>query len=84
MLGNGHVVYSVGMWGTSKKMEKVLERKLVLSNSTTVSPRTIMTDVDVARGKVVDSAPWAKWFNNGRINEHHLSFAEKKSARGKG
>ena len=34
------------------------------------------------RGKDVDSAPWAKLFHNERINDHHLSLAEKKAARG--
>ena len=34
------------------------------------------------RGKDVDSAPWAKLFHNKRINDHHLSLAEKKAARG--
>lgn len=37
---------------------------------------------DKDRGKDVDSAPWAKQFNNERINDHHLSLAEKKAARG--
>ena len=36
------------------------------------------------RGKDVDSAPWAKLFHNERINDHHLSLAEKKAARGEG
>lgn len=36
---------------------------------------------DKDRGKDVDSAPWVKRFNNERINDHHLSLAEKKTAR---
>lgn len=33
------------------------------------------------RGKDVASAPWFDTFNGERINEHHLSLAEKKAAR---
>ena len=33
------------------------------------------------RGKDVASAPWFDTFNGNRINDHHLSLAEKKSAR---
>jgi len=33
------------------------------------------------RGKDVASAPWFDTFNGERINDHHLSLAEKKAAR---
>jgi len=35
------------------------------------------------RGKDVASAPWYKVFKGDRINDHHLSLAEKRKARGK-
>ncbi len=34
------------------------------------------------RGKDVESAPWYKLFNGDRINDHHLTLKEKRSARG--
>lgn len=34
------------------------------------------------RGKDVESAPWYKVFKGDRINDHHLTLAEKKAARG--
>jgi hypothetical protein len=34
------------------------------------------------RGKDVESAPWYKVFNGDRINDHHLTLAEKNAARG--
>jgi hypothetical protein len=34
------------------------------------------------RGKDVESAPWYPLFNGDRINDHHLSLAEKRAARG--
>lgn len=34
------------------------------------------------RGKDVESAPWYRTFNGERINDHHLTLAEKKSAQG--
>lgn len=34
------------------------------------------------RGKDVESAPWYQTFNGERINDHHLTLAEKKSAQG--
>ena len=36
---------------------------------------------DKDRGKDVESAPWFHLFNGDRINDHHLSLAEKKVAR---
>jgi len=36
---------------------------------------------DKDRGKDVESAPWFKVFGGERINDHHLSLAEKKTAR---
>ena len=36
---------------------------------------------DKDRGKDVESAPWFKMFKGERINDHHLSLAEKKAAR---
>ncbi len=33
------------------------------------------------RGKDVQSAPWYHKFNGDRINDHHLSLDEKRSAR---
>lgn len=36
---------------------------------------------DKDRGKDVESAPWFKVFKGERINDHHLSLAEKKAAR---
>jgi hypothetical protein len=33
------------------------------------------------RGKDVSSAPWFDTFDGDRINNHHLSLAEKKAAR---
>ncbi len=36
---------------------------------------------DKDRGKDVESAPWFHKFNGERINDHHLSLAEKKAAR---
>ena len=36
------------------------------------------------RGKDVPSAPWYAVFHGDRINDHHLSLAEKKAARGEG
>ena len=36
---------------------------------------------DKDRGKDVESAPWFKTFKGERINDHHLSLAEKKAAR---
>lgn len=36
---------------------------------------------DKDRGKDVESAPWFKVFKGDRINDHHLTIAEKKSAR---
>lgn len=38
---------------------------------------------DKDRGKDVESAPWFKVFKGERINEHHLTLAEKKAARAK-
>ena len=37
---------------------------------------------DKDRGKDVESAPWYHLFNGDRINDHHLSLAEKQAARG--
>ncbi len=37
---------------------------------------------DKDRGKDVESAPWFKVFGGDRINDHHLTVAEKMSARG--
>ncbi len=37
---------------------------------------------DKDRGKDVQSAPWFKTFGGDRINDHHLTVAEKKRARG--
>ena len=37
---------------------------------------------DKDRGKDVESAPWLKVFEGDRINDHHLSLAEKMVARG--
>lgn len=37
---------------------------------------------DKDRGKDVESAPWFKVFKGDRINDHHLTVAEKKKARG--
>ncbi|MBK5939643.1 Eco57I restriction-modification methylase domain-containing protein [Halochromatium roseum] len=34
------------------------------------------------RGKDVESAPWFPFFNGERINDHHLTLAEKRAARG--
>ena len=34
------------------------------------------------RGKDVQSAPWFKVFEGERINDHHLTLAEKRAARG--
>jgi hypothetical protein len=39
---------------------------------------------DKDRGKDVPSAPWYKVFNGDRINDHHLTLAEKREAREKG
>jgi hypothetical protein len=39
---------------------------------------------DKDRGKDVDSAPWFKVFQGERINDHHLSLAEKRLARDTG
>ena len=36
---------------------------------------------DKDRGKDAESAPWFKMFKGERINDHHLSLAEKKAAR---
>ncbi|TCO81325.1 hypothetical protein EV699_109167 [Plasticicumulans lactativorans] len=38
---------------------------------------------DKDRGKDVESAPWFKVFKGDRINDHHLTLAEKRAARGK-
>jgi len=38
---------------------------------------------DKDRGKDVESAPWFKVFNGDRINDHHLTLAEKMAAKGK-
>jgi hypothetical protein len=38
---------------------------------------------DKDRGKDVESAPWFKVFKGDRINDHHLSLAEKRAARGR-
>ena len=38
---------------------------------------------DKDRGKDVESAPWFKVFNGERINDHHLTLAEKRASRGK-
>ena len=38
---------------------------------------------DKDRGKDVESAPWFKVFKDERINDHHLSLAEKRAAREK-
>jgi hypothetical protein len=35
---------------------------------------------DKDRGKDVESAPWFKVFGGDRINDHHLTLAEKKAA----
>jgi len=35
---------------------------------------------DKDRGKDVESAPWFKVFNGERINDHHLTLAEKIAA----
>lgn len=37
---------------------------------------------DKDRGKDVESAPWFKVFGGERINDHHLTLAEKKASRG--
>jgi len=37
---------------------------------------------DKDRGKDVESAPWFHKFNGERINDHHLTLAEKTSAKG--
>ena len=37
---------------------------------------------DKDRGKDVESAPWYHLFNGDRINDHHLTLAEKQAARG--
>ncbi len=34
------------------------------------------------RGKDVESAPWLKFFKGVRINDHHLTLAEKITAKG--
>ena len=34
------------------------------------------------RGKDVASAPWYRLFKGDRINDHHLTFEEKRKARG--
>ncbi|NEX17398.1 MAG: hypothetical protein C1943_12410 [Halochromatium sp.] len=34
-----------------------------------------------ARGKDVESPPWFPVFNGERINDHHLTLAEKRAAR---
>lgn len=39
---------------------------------------------DKDRGKDVESAPWFKVFKGDRINDHHLTLAEKRAARGAG
>jgi len=39
---------------------------------------------DKDRGKDVASAPWFKVFNGERINDHHLTLAEKQAAKGGG
>ena len=36
---------------------------------------------DKDRGKDVESAPWYELFKGERINDHHLSLAEKRTAR---
>ena len=36
---------------------------------------------DKDRGKDVESAPWFKVFKGDRINDHHLTVAEKRAAR---
>ena len=36
---------------------------------------------DKDRGKDVESAPWFKVFKGERINDHHLTLAEKRAAR---
>jgi hypothetical protein len=38
---------------------------------------------DKDRGKDVESAPWYRIFNGDRINDHHLTLAEKRTAREK-
>ena len=38
---------------------------------------------DKDRGKDVESAPWFKKFGGDRINDHHLTLAEKRAARTK-
>ncbi|MCZ2107188.1 MAG: hypothetical protein LC106_07400, partial [Burkholderiales bacterium] len=38
---------------------------------------------DKDRGKDVESAPWFKTFGGDRINDHHLTVAEKRAARAK-
>lgn len=38
---------------------------------------------DKDRGKDVESAPWFKVFKGERINDHHLTLAEKRASRGK-
>ena len=37
---------------------------------------------DKDRGKDVESAPWFKVFKGERINDHHLTLAEKRAAKG--
>lgn len=37
--------------------------------------------LDKDRGKDVESAPWFKVFKGDRINDHHLSLAEKLAAK---
>jgi hypothetical protein len=37
---------------------------------------------DKDRGKDVESAPWFKTFGGDRINDHHLTLAEKIAAKG--
>ena len=37
---------------------------------------------DKDRGKDVESAPWFKVFGGERINDHHLTVAEKRAAKG--
>ncbi len=39
---------------------------------------------DKDRGKDVESAPWFKTFRGDRINDHHLTVAEKRSSSGQG
>ena len=44
--------------------------------------RVIFAVYNKDRGKDVESAPWFKVFKGDRINDHHLTLAEKMAAKG--